>query len=423
MKKFNRLIIIFILIYIMFTVGILILDSRITTKNSNQYKVEMNRIYSALADYGSFRLPDLSAYSYIKKVEYLSFHENNQIKQKEFYKTTGEKHMAVMPFYVKGDLSGYIRFDYIIRQRNHSVILLAEISLFLFTVIIITLLIYIRQQILKPFHQLSDFPYELSKGHLKGELKETKSRYFGKFIWGLGLLRDRLHVIKNRELMLERQKKLMLLSLSHDIKTPLSTIQLYSTALMEEIYDTESRKLEAARQIKEKTIEIEQYVNEIIKASSEDILDIEVKNGEFYLQELIDKVSATYYEKCSLRQIFLQIGPYENKLLKGDMERVYEAVENIIENALKYGDGKEISISFREEEFCQLIRVHNTGCTVKDNEFNHLFDSFFRGSNSTGKAGNGLGLYICRRIMTKMEGDIFAEKEADGMSFTLVLKE
>ncbi len=413
----------FIMVYLVFAAGILLLDSRITTGSGNQYKVEINRIYSALAEHGSFRSPDLSACSYVKEVGYLSVHEKDRTIQNDFYKTAGGLHMAVVPFYVKDSLLGYLRFDYIVRQENRSGIILAEIALLFFTVINITLLIYIRQQILKPFHQISDFPYELSKGHLREELKETKNRYFGKFIWGLGLLRDRLHVIRSRELELERQKKLMLLSLSHDIKTPLSTIQLYSTALMEKIYDTEGRKLEAARQIKEKSIEIEQYVNEIIKASSEDILDIEVKNGEFYLKDLMDKVAGTYYEKCALRQISLRIGPYDNKLLRGDMERVYEVIENILENAFKYGDGKEISVSFREEEYCQLIRIYNTGEAVKDNEFNHLFDSFYRGSNSAGKAGNGLGLYICRRIMTKMGGEIFAEKETDGMSFTLVLKE
>lgn len=422
MRKFSGLISIFVLMYLLLAAGLLILDSRITAESNNRYKVEINRIYSALTEHGSFAEPDLNACSYVKGVEYLSVYEKNQRKHKEFYKTAGGRHMAVMPFYGKDNLLGYLRFDYIIGPKDHSGIILAEIALLLLTVIIIVLLIYIRQQILKPFHQLSDFPYELSKGHLRGELKETKNRYFGKFVWGLGLLRDRLQVIRNRELEQERKKKLMLMSLSHDIKTPLSTIQLYSTALMEKIYDTESRKQEAVRQIKEKSIKIEQYVNEIIKASSEDILDIEVRNGEFYLKELMDKVAGTYYEKCSLRQVSLQIGPYDNKLLRGDLERVYEVMENIIENALKYGDGNEVSITFREEEYCQLIQVHNTGDTVKENEFNHLFDSFFRGSNSAGKTGNGLGLYICRRIMTKMEGEIFAEKEPDGMSFTLVLR-
>ena len=113
---------------------------------------------------------------------------------------------------------------------------------------------------------------------------------------------------------------------------------------------------------------------------------------------------------------------YSNKLVKGDLDRGFEVIGNIIENAFKYGDGKEIKISFYEEDYCQLIKIFNSGETVSSNEFNHIFDSFYRGSNGTNNEGNGLGLYICNYIMKKMDGDIFAECEGEGMSFTLVFR-
>ena len=83
----------------------------------------------------------------------------------------------------------------------------------------------------------------------------------------------------------------------------------------------------------------------------------------------------------------------------------------------------KIKISFYEEEYCQLIKIYNTGKPINANEFNHMFDSFFRGSNVEGKDGQGLGLYICNNIMKKMDGDIFAEFEDGGMSFTIVLQQ
>lgn len=116
----------------------------------------------------------------------------------------------------------------------------------------------------------------------------------------------------------------------------------------------------------------------------------------------------------------LKVDDYENLLLKGDLERAFEVCENIFENALKYGDGRKIEISFYEEEYCHLIRIYNTGIPVTDNEFNHIFDSFYRGTNSKGKEGNGLGLYICQEIMLKMDGELFAQKEDEGMAFVLV---
>lgn len=88
----------------------------------------------------------------------------------------------------------------------------------------------------------------------------------------------------------------------------------------------------------------------------------------------------------------------------------------------KYGDGMRIDISFYEENYCQLVHFFNTREAVCDNEFNHIFESFFRGSNSQGLKGNGSGLYICREYMRKMDGDIFAEKTKEGMAFILVFR-
>ena len=71
----------------------------------------------------------------------------------------------------------------------------------------------------------------------------------------------------------------------------------------------------------------------------------------------------------------------------------------MMENAIKYGDGRKISISFSEEEDCKLITVENTGCTLEEGEINNIFDSFYRGSNTTNIQGNGLGLYIVKQLI------------------------
>ena len=93
-----------------------------------------------------------------------------------------------------------------------------------------------------------------------------------------------------------------------------------------------------------------------------------------------------------------------------------------MENAFKYGDGIEIGIRFAEEENHLLLTVYNTGDPVKESEMPHIFESFYRGVNAEGKQGNGLGLYICREIMLKMKGDIYAAGDDGGMSVTLVIK-
>lgn len=102
--------------------------------------------------------------------------------------------------------------------------------------------------------------------------------------------------------------------------------------------------------------------------------------------------------------------------------RAVEVMENLMENAVKYGDGHSICLKLYEEDYCQVIEVFNSGSPVSQNEMPHLFDSFFRGSNAQDKSGNGLGLYIARQIMIKMDGDIFARREDEGMCIGLVFR-
>lgn len=423
MKKFDKVIAALISVYIVISLSLTALFLEMNNKPSSEYKVEINRIYSGLVEGISFTEPDLTSYKFIKSVSFLPESAGTSKKDiYEFYKSTNGMKYEIKPWYAGDKLLGYLRFSYIDSNSDNSILFKVEFILFIFAAIVILVLLYVRNSILKPFNILSEMPYELSKGNLKEDIKENENRYFGKFVWGINVLRENLNHQKIKGLKLEKDKKLLLLSISHDIKTPLNTIKLYAKAIEEEVYDTNEKKILAAKQIQEKSLEIENFVKEIIKTSSEDVLEIEVKNSEFYLKNLIDKVIVTYKEKCILKMIDFIVEDYTNKLVKGDFERAFEVIGNIIENAIKYGDGKKIKISFYEEDYCQLIKIYNSGETISQNEFNHIFDSFYRGSNAKDKPGNGLGLYICKYVMEKMDGEIFAECEREGMSFTLVLR-
>ena len=68
------------------------------------------------------------------------------------------------------------------------------------------------------------------------------------------------------------------------------------------------------------------------------------------------------------------------------------------------------------------ISMATTTCNLKKEELPNLFDSFYRGSNSTGMKGNGLGLYICKTLMRKMDGEIFAGMKEDVFCVTIVVR-
>ena len=407
MKAFNRIFAAVVAaIILLFAVanGLLFRDN---PDSGRPYLVEISRL-ARVVETDGLEAVDLTACDYVTAVK--PFGE-------DFY----DSHSDYAIREIEGEL---YRFDYAADNsaERDKQILTVNIALAIMAALILGVMLYIRVTILKPFDRLKDVPYALSKGNLTEPLKEGKKRFFGKFIWGLDMLRENMEQQKERELNLQRDRKMLLLSLSHDIKTPLAAIKLYSKALSKGLYTDKDKQLEVAQSIHAKADEIESYVTQIITASREDFLSLEVNIGEFYLSTLVEKLRAYYTEKLALIKTEFSVGEYSDCLLSGDFDRSVEVIQNMMENAIKYGDGKKISLVFDEEDGCPLVTVRNSGCSLPDTELPHMFDSFWRGSNANTEKGSGLGLYICRQLMHKMNGEVFAVVQGGDMCVTAVFQ-
>lgn len=407
MKVFDRFIVtvMFIMLLAVFSLNFIVFGM---AENDNKlYKIELNRIEQELSDGNKVNPENYDTILAIYKYD----------KTDDFYASKNE--------YVIREINGELyRIEYDDRLGSDDFKLPIAVNIVSGIILLITLavLLYIRHNIVKPFTEISELPYQLAKGKLSVPLKETKKRYFGKFIWGLDMLRDELEQSELRELERAKKEKTFLMSLSHDIKTPLSAIKLYSKAISKGLYSDRQKQTEAAEKIDHKADEIEEFINEIIKKLNSDFMTFEVDMTEFYLSQVIDKITAYYADKLASLGIDFNISRYGNCLISGDPDKIEEVLQNIIENAVKYGDGHCISINFSDEEDCRLITVSNSGCTLPDTELTHIFDSFWRGSNAGSKQGCGLGLYICRQLMSAMGGDIFAEISDGNMNVTIVCR-
>lgn len=324
--------------------------------------------------------------------------------------------------YVVEEAGGVLyRIEYRAVKNSDSLWIMngALIAMILLTVIVLW---YVDQKVLKPFHVMNELPYELAKGNLSAPLKEEKGRLFGRFLWGMDMLREQLEEHKKKELEFQKEKKTLLLSLSHDIRTPLSSIELYAKALSEDLYETKEKRNEALEGITRNVGEMKAYVDEIVSISREDFLNLEVTQGEFYLWEPLRSVERFYRDKLSVLHTEFEVVDFPDCVVRGDRDRLIEVFQNIMENAVKYGDGKSVRIYGEDEEDCKLIHIENSGCSLKEEELPNIFDSFYRGSNSHGVAGNGLGLYICKSLMRKMEGEVFAGIRDGKFRITVVVR-
>ncbi len=372
----------------------------------NIYKVEISRVERQLHE-GELN-PDLSGYETILSV-------TRDEDSSDFYNSENA--------YVIRNIDGNLyRIEYEVDKTKVHRDSIHRMNLILVFVVIMMLLImaYIYFVIIRNFYKLADYPYQLAKGNLTIPLKENRNHYFGKFIWGLDMLREKLEQEKQKNLEFQKEKNLFLLSLSHDTKTPLSAIKLYAAAMKKNLYKDSEKQREIAAKIDEKTDEIEGYISKIISSSGDDFMNFEVNNSEFYLSNVIKDIENYYRDKFDEVGTSFVIGDYCDILVYGDQERFVEVMQNLMENAIKYGDGVEVRIDFTDEDGARLITVSNTGCDLPEQELEHIFDSFYRGSNIGNRQGSGLGLYICKKLMSRMKGDVFAETKGNVMKVTLV---
>lgn len=403
MKAWSRLSAAVIGVLLILTAVLNIVLIKAGEKNDGLYRVEAGRLAREIETTGGW---ELSGYPHLTGV----FPDSGQ----GLY--SSDEHYLIIE--ARGRL---YRVEYELTD-DRSVLVTADLIMAGVIAAVVLMLIYIKHQIITPFGRLNKVPEELARGNLAVAIPEEKSRFFGRFTWGINLLRETIEESRRKELTMQKDKKLLLLSLSHDIKTPLSAIKLNAKALARGLYKDEEKRREAAESISARADEIESFVSQITKASSEDFMSFEVTEGEEFLRTVIDKVKARYEEQLALSGTEFVIGSYNNYLLSCDPDRLGECLQNLVENAMKYGDGRRIELRFEMMDGCELITVSNTGCTLKETELTQIFSSFQRGTNAGNSPGNGLGLFICKRLMSLMGGEVYAEIKDGCFEATLVVR-
>ena len=404
MNKYKRFAMTVIVINILLIIGFnIIIKADNQGMAYGQYRVDISRIVKLMEAGETIDRLNLKEYSTI-------------IAVKEFAPDEVTKNSYTVES-VNGKL---YRFEY--RGQKQEGRLILNILMILNLLFNIFLIFYIGKKVIKPMSDMTELAVTLAKGNLSIPIKAEKRSFLGRLVWSLDMLREKLEGDKERELELIKDRKTLILSLSHDIKTPLSAIDLYTNALLKNIYDSHEGKQAAINGIRKNTHIIKDYVNQINQAAREDFLSLQVNNSDFYINDVLDYINEYYTDKMSQKHTGFVIHAGENCLLYGDKDRTIEVLQNIIENALKDGDGKKIGIYCNEEEGCKLISVENTGCTLKPEEINYIFDSFYRGANSESVKGSGLGLYIARQLIHMMDGEIYAGIESDIFKLVVVLR-
>ena len=228
---------------------------------------------------------------------------------------------------------------------------------------------------------------------------------------------------------LDRLKSEFVSSVSHELKTPLTTIKLLAHLLQQ------SEVAEEERIDFSKTIAIEcdrqiELVGNLLDLSRIESGAYKLRIGRVEVGELIS--SSVDVERHRAESLGLRLTtsvPAQLPPLKGNFEALRRVVRSLVDNAIKYTqEGGQIAVSARQVDHVVAITVADSGKGIAEADIPHVFEKFYRASSENSEAdsgsasGVGLGLYLAQHVVTQLDGEIVVEsKPGIGSTFKVLL--
>ncbi|MBP5180396.1 MAG: HAMP domain-containing histidine kinase [Clostridiales bacterium] len=312
-----------------------------------------------------------------------------------------------------GSTKGFVKYEYY-HDPNLRLIALMEIILILAFIPLILFAVLVEVNILRPFQRFSEYPVKLSKGLATEGIPESKNRLFGKYIWGMNMLNDRLDADRKQidRLMYDRKKFVSVIA--HGIKTPVANIKLYSEAIEAGLYrggKPDPKDREVASKIGKNADDIARLVSELLDDPGSLKSSYEPSIGSFYLADIKERITDDFSNRLKMSGIPFTVEASGNPMVTSDFEAVIRCVSQLMENAIKYGDGTGIRMKLYRQDDITFISVINNGATLTEDEIPFVFNCYWRGSNSQNHEGSGIGLYEARSIIKALGGDIIMRIE------------
>lgn len=245
---------------------------------------------------------------------------------------------------------------------------------------------------------------------------------------------DELSILKNEiyktTIMLKEQAenslqdkinlKTSLEDISHQLKTPLTSINIMLDNLLDNQDMDKETRIEFIKDIKREINNINYLVQTLLKLSRFEANTVKYNNELINIQDLITKVTTNVSVLCDLKNITIQTNNYKNIYLTCDLYWQTEALTNILKNCIEHSqDGSYIYIDIIQNKIYTQITIKDNGEGISKEDIKHIFQRFYKGTNSK-KDSIGIGLPLAKTIIEKNNGNLeVVSQEQVGTTFTI----
>ncbi len=208
----------------------------------------------------------------------------------------------------------------------------------------------------------------------------------------------------------EKNEKMFLQSISHDLKTPVMVIMSHAQAIIDGIYIDSVEK--TAQIIKTESESLDKKIKQMLYLNTLDyVLENNIENENIKLQEVINNMVDRFEMINSNINWELNINSGD---VFGNKEKIKVSIENVLDNALRYAKEK-IRVTLKAKDGVAVIEIYNDGNNIENKNIARIFDNLYKD-----KTGNfGLGLAISKKLIDYYHGEIKAINREKGVSFII----
>ncbi len=298
-------------------------------------------------------------------------------------------------------------FDFIASLKSSLMVFL-----FLFFLNIYLFSIWVGKRITNPLTILTERLRNFAKPENKKKIhfNDSVEIEFVEIADSFNYMIDEIERIEEEKKELEDSKQKLIVDISHDIKTPITTIQGYAKAITDGIVKDEEDKQKYLNIIYMKARSVTELINLLFDYVKLDHRSYELNFEKKDINELVRQVVAEYYEDILVNGFEIEVHIKDEKLLIDvDFMQMKRVISNLISNSLKYNTtGTKIIISVDDVEDSAIVRVGDTGVGIPKDIRVNIFEPFVRGSKhrASNVGGSGLGLSIVKKIVEMHDGNI-----------------
>ncbi|HBV98511.1 MAG: histidine kinase [Peptococcaceae bacterium BICA1-7] len=359
-----------------------------------------------------------------RHTEYCNFIDQRYIYHREFHRM----HKSVRYFRPFALLFNLLIVILLFKLAGlKAIVIFIAVMLIVKEIIQVLFLLRLEKRVFRPIEDLKNGVNEIARGNYDVKVECAMKNEIGLLVASFNEMARKLGESEKVKSEYEENRKALVANISHDLKTPITSLQGYVEAILDGQMPPENKK-KYLQIIHRNTVYVNKLIDDLFLFSKLDMQKLEFQYASVPIRAFLSDLMEEFRFELSERQVQLVYTDLMEQDLPVlmDRKRMHQAIRNIVSNALKYGPEKDLVIKAglsKQGDFA-CIELSDNGPGITADKLPHIFDRFYRIDNERTKdlVSTGLGLAIARELVEAHGGRITASsQEGGGTCFVLTL--